>query len=66
PKGVKNGQGKKKKTQFKQKKKRGRKSLFAVFKNGKKGFTKVDPYRNKIRVNGVIPMGCNCIINGHH
>ena len=49
PKGVKNGQGKKKQNN-KSKGKRGRKGVFSVFKNGKKGYMKVDPYRKTIRV----------------
>ncbi|MHA1981434.1 MAG: DDE-type integrase/transposase/recombinase [Promethearchaeota archaeon] len=47
PKGVKNGQGKKKP---KSNKKRGRKGLFSVFDNGKKGYMKVDPYRKKLKL----------------
>lgn len=49
PKGVKNGHGKKKK-QPKHKQKRGRKGLFAVFNKGTKGYLRVDPTREKMRV----------------
>ncbi|MHA1340450.1 MAG: hypothetical protein ACTSRZ_10810 [Promethearchaeota archaeon] len=55
PKGVKNIRSKKKKRTPKPKKKRGRKSLFSIFKNGKKGYAKVDPYCCKIRLGGGIP-----------
>jgi len=49
PKGVKNGQGKKKKKSTKNKK-RGRKGLFAVFTKGKRGYMNVDPYRKTLKV----------------
>ncbi len=49
PKGVKNGHGKKKKRP-KHKQKRGRKGLFAVFEKGTKGYLRVDPAREKMRV----------------
>lgn len=49
PKGVKNGQGKKKKKPAKNKK-RGRKGLFAVFTKGKRGYMDVNPYRKTLKV----------------
>ena len=49
PKGVKNGQGKKKNTS-KPKGKRGRKGVFGVFKTGKRGYMWVDPYRKKLKL----------------
>jgi len=49
PKGVKNGQGKKKKLPG-PKKKRGRKNFLTIFNKGTKGYAKVDPYRKTVRV----------------
>jgi transposase-like protein len=49
PRGVKNGHGKKKKRP-KRKQKRGRKGLFVVFDKGTKGYLRVDPTREKMRV----------------
>lgn len=47
PKGVKNGQGKKK---SKTKKTRGQRGLFVVFKKGTRGYMKVDPYRKTLNL----------------
>jgi hypothetical protein len=49
PKGVQNSR-RKKKQKPRKKKKRGRKGLFTVFNQGKRGYAKVDPYRKTIRV----------------
>ena len=49
PKGVKNGQGKKRK-KMKSKKKRGRKGIFAPFDRGKRGYAKIDPFRKTLRL----------------
>ena len=49
PKGVKNGQGKKKKKPT-VKKKRGRKGFLSVFTKGKRGYANIDPYRRTVRV----------------
>ncbi len=49
PKGVRNGHGKKK-HRPKRKQKRGRKGLFIVFDKGTKGYMRVDPTRDKLRV----------------
>jgi hypothetical protein len=46
PKGTKNGQGRKK---SKKKKQRGRKGFKRIFTKGKKGYVKVDPYRETLR-----------------
>jgi hypothetical protein len=46
PKGTKNGQGRKKRSEKKQ---RGRKGFKRIFTKGKKGYVKVDPYRKTIR-----------------
>ncbi len=48
-KGVKNGQGKTKKT-TKIKKKRGRKGIFSIFAKGVKCYAKIYPWRYKIRL----------------
>lgn len=48
PKGVKNGQGKKKPKR--KNKKRGRKGLFTVFTKGTRGYVKVDPYRKTLKL----------------
>lgn len=49
PKGVKNGQGKKKNT-AKPPAKRGRKGIFGVFKTGKRGYMWIDPYKKALKL----------------
>jgi transcriptional regulator len=49
PKGMKNGQGKKKQKKG-PKKKRGRKGLFTVFLGGARKYAKIDPYRNSVKL----------------